>query len=297
VKVLLTGGGGQLGRALAATVPSEVQLRSVSRTECDITELSIVEQVIGNFRPNVVINCAAYTAVDAAEENEELAFRVNGIGAGNVAKGADRVGARVIHISTDYVFDGRRSTPYPPDAPTNPLNVYGASKLKGEELVSAATPRATIVRAGWLYSHSGKNFLVSILAALRGTRPLLVVSDEHGCPTSAHEFAVAIWKTARLDLRGIFHWANLGSATRYEFAQEIKQIAQQLGLLREDPELRQVTAAEYARLAKRPTYSVLDSTELAQALDLSPSPWRQGLRTEMMRIAEKTGAVGRPVTD
>jgi dTDP-4-dehydrorhamnose reductase len=287
VKVLVTGGGGQLARALAATVPSGVQLRSVSRAECDITELSLVEQVIGTFRPDVVINAAAFTAVDEAEKNEELAFRVNAIGAENVAKCAERVEAQIIHISTDYVFDGRRSTPYPPEAPTNPINVYGASKLQGEKLVSAANSRATIIRAGWLYSLSGKNFVVSILAALHGSRRVSVVSDETGCPTSAHEFAGALWKTAGANLRGVHHWANRGVATRYELAQEIRQIAQQQGLLRGGAELRPVTAAEYARTAKRPSFSALDSTELAQALALSPSSWQEGLRDEMARIAEE----------
>jgi len=245
--------------------------------------MAIVEKVFTSFRPDIVINTAAYTAVDAAEDNEELAFRVNARGAENVAKAAELVGSRLIHISTDYVFDGTRSTPYPPDAPTNPINVYGASKLEGEKLALTATPSAAIIRAGWLYSTTGSNFFVSILRALRESRPLSVVSDQKGCPTSAHEFALAIWKMPAVSLRGIYHWANLGSGSWYDFAREIAQIAQQLGLLREEPEIRPVTTGEYARRARRPAYSVLDSTKLAGALEISPSSWQQALRSDMTR--------------
>lgn len=283
MRALITGADGQLARELVASAPSEVQLRAVSRAECDITQSPIVEKVFESFRPDIVINTAAYTAVDAAEENEELAFRVNARGAENVAKATGLAGARLIHISTDYVFDGRRSTPYPPDAPTNPINIYGASKLEGEKLALAAAPSAVIIRAGWLYSTTGRNFLVSILTALRASRPLSVVSDQKGCPTSAHEFALAIWKMPSVSLQGIYHWANLGSASWYDFAREIAQIAQQLGLLREEPKIRAVTTAEYAREAKRPSYSVLDPTTLAGALEVSPSFWQQALHGDMTR--------------
>lgn len=283
MKVLITGANGQLARELISTAPSEMVVRAVSRAECDITEFVSVEKVIKSFRPDIVINTAAYTAVDAAEQNEELAFRVNAHGAKNVATAAQIVGSRLIHISTDYVFDGRRSTPYPPDAPTNPINVYGASKLEGEKLVLIAAPSATIVRVGWLYSTSGKNFLVGTLAALRGGRSLSVVVDQRGCPTSAHDFALALWKLSNSGLRGTYHWANVGSATRYDFARDIAQIARRLELLREDPEIRPVTTQEFASRARRPRYSVLDGTKLARALNLSPSTWQQALESDMTR--------------
>lgn len=287
MRALITGAHGQLARELVATAPSGAELRSVSRAECDITQLAVVEKVFRSFRPDIVINTAAYTAVDAAEENVESAFGVNARGAENVAKIAELVGARLIQVSTDYVFDGCRSSPYPPDAPTNPISVYGASKLKGEELTLAAAPTAAIVRAGWLYSTSGKNFLVSILAALRASRPLSVVRDQVGCPTSAHEFAKTVWGIPGVGLRGVYHWSNAGSASWFDFAREIARIAHTLGLLREEPEVRPVTTEEYdrvARRAKRPAYSVLDSTKLARALEVSPSPWHEALRSDMTRV-------------
>ncbi len=283
MRVLITGADGQLARELVSTAPSEITLRALNRTECDVAELAIVEKSFASFRPDVIINTAAYTAVDGAEENEELAFRVNARGAENVARAAELVGSKLIHISTDYVFDGRRLTPYPVDAPTNPLNVYGASKLEGELLTFAAAPSAVVVRAGWLYSATGKNFLVSILSALRNSRPLSVVCDQEGCPTSAHEFAIAIWKMPGVSLRGFYHWANAGSASRYDFAREIARIAQQQGLVHKEPEIRPITTAESERRADRPSYSVLDPSKLAGALNLSPSPWQEALRSDMTR--------------
>jgi dTDP-4-dehydrorhamnose reductase len=283
VRALITGADGQLARELISSAPPEVQLRSFSRAECDITELPTVERIFKSFRPNVVINTAAYTAVDAAEENEGLAFRINAGGAENVAKAAELIGSRLIHISTDYVFDGRRTTPYPSDAPTNPVNVYGASKLEGERLAMAAAPSAVIVRAGWLYSTTGKNFLVKILTALRNSQPLSVVSDLEGCPTSAREFASAIWKTAGAGVRGVYHWANSGSCSWYGFACEIGQIAKQLGLLRGEPVISPVMTTEYATRANRPRYSVLDPTVLATVLQMSPTPWREALRRDISR--------------
>lgn len=283
MRVLITGADGQLARELVSTAPSEITLRALNRTECDVTELPIVENACASFRPDVVINTAAYTAVDAAEDNEELAFGVNAHGAENVAKAAELVGSRLIHISTDFVFDGRRSTPYPVDAPTNPLNVYGASKLEGERLTLLAAPSSVVVRAGWLYSTTGENFLVSILSALCESRPLSVVYDQEGCPTSAHEFAIAIWKMPSVRLRGIYHWANAGSASRYDFARGIERIAQQRGLVAEEREIRPITTGESARRANRPAYSVLDPSKLAGVLGLSPSPWQQALHADMTR--------------
>lgn len=281
MRALIIGADGQLARELVSTASAGVELRSVGRAECDITDSEIVDKVFKSFRPDIVINTAAYTAVDAAEENKKIAFEVNARGAENVAKAAELLGARLIHISSDYVFDGHRSTPYPPEAQTNPINVYGASKVEGEKLALAAAPSAAIIRAGWLYSTTGMNFLVTILAALRSSRSLSVVTDQEGCPTSAREFAVVLWKISGTGLRGIYHWSNSGSGSWYDFAREIAWVGQKLGLLGEEPEIRPVTTAEYPRPAKRPPYSVLDSTKLAEALEVSPSSWQQALLRDM----------------
>jgi dTDP-4-dehydrorhamnose reductase len=287
LRVLITGAGGQLARALALTAAVDVKLLAVTRTECDITQLETLEKLFRSFRPDVVINTAAYTAVDDAEENADLAFDVNARGAENVAKASELTGSSLIHISTDYVFDGLRSTAYPPDAPTNPINVYGASKLEGEKLALAASPSAVIIRVGWLYSPTGNNFLVKILTALRSSRALSVVRDQVGCPTSAREFAEAIWKVPGVRLRGAYHWANLGSGSWYDFAREIAQVAQQLGLLLDQPEIQPVATLENPLRAKRPRYSVLDSTKFAEALNVSASPWQHALRIDMTAAVDR----------
>jgi dTDP-4-dehydrorhamnose reductase len=284
---LITGAGGQLARALIETAPIEIQVYAVSKAECDITKLPIVEEVFRSFRPDVVINTAAYNAVDTAEESKQLALSVNATGAENVAKVAELGGSRLIHISTDYVFDGTRSTPYPPEATPNPLNTYGASKLAGEQRTLRVCPRSVVVRTSWLYSTVGNNFLTKILSALRGQRPVLVVSDQTGSPTSAHEFARAIWKMPNVNLRGVYHWANQGSGSRYDFAREIAKTARQLGLLAQAPDIVAVTTEMFPRAAKRPSYSVLDSTKLAGSLRVSPSAWQSALREEIARGLER----------
>jgi dTDP-4-dehydrorhamnose reductase len=283
VRALITGAGGQLARELVRAVPAGVEPKAVSRSECDITDPQAVDRVLTSFRPDVVINAAAYTAVDAAEEARDVAFRVNAQGAEHVARSAERAGARLVHISTDYVFDGDRSTPYPPDASPNPLNVYGQSKLEAERLVMSAAPSALVIRTGWLYSGSGKNFLTSILAALNGPRPLRVVNDQIGSPTSAPEFAAAIWKTLQSEISGVYHWSNLGAASWYDFAVEIARLVQQLEIRSAVPTIVAVTSDEYGSRARRPRYSVLDSTLLARTLQTSPSHWQQGILAALMR--------------
>lgn len=281
MKSVITGAAGQLGRCLVATKPPGVIVRAVDRQECDITDPRALNALFDNFRPDIVINTAAYTAVDAAESNKHLAFAINARGAGNVAEAAARCGARIIQISTDYVFDGNRSTPYPPEAAPAPLNVYGASKLEGEVRAAAAAPDALVIRAGWLYSWHGKNFLLSLMRLIGSSKPLKVVSDQTGCPTRAQELAAIIWKAAVAGLQGTYHWANAGRGSWYDFATEIAAAAQDLHLVDDVPSITAVTSEEYGSPARRPKFSVLDSTKLAALLDCSPLPWREALRQEM----------------
>lgn len=285
MRALITGGDGQLAGELVSTAPPEVELRALSRAECDISESLMVENVFKSFRPDLVINTAAYTAVDAAEDNQDLAFRVNARGAENVARAAKLVGSRLIHISTDYVFDGLGSTPYTPDAPTNPINVYGASKLEGEKLVLRATANAAVIRTSWLYSSTGRNFFISILSALSKGQPVSVVEDQHGCPTSAYDLAMTIWAGRSTSLSGIYHWANAGSTSWYDYAVRIAEMATDLGLLHGLLEIRPVAAADLRRRAKRPAYSLLDSTKLSKVLGMDPRHWEAALHDEVDRFS------------
>jgi dTDP-4-dehydrorhamnose reductase len=279
VRILITGADGQLARALVATAPPGVALRPVSRTECDITEGPVVDKVFRSFGPDIVINTAAYTAVDAAEENKELAFLVNARGAENVAKAAELVGSRLIQISTDYVFDGRRSTPYPPDAPTLPLNEYGKSKMAGEEAVQREAADALIIRTGWLYSTTGKNFLLRMLELLRSGVTPRVVTDQRGTPTFAVDLANVLWLCAGLpELKGTYHFANAGHSSWYEFAVEIRALVAVESAPNRVPEVVPVTTAEYNAPAARPRYSVLDSSALLGVLSCDARSWQAALR-------------------
>jgi dTDP-4-dehydrorhamnose reductase len=241
--------------------------------------MEVLENVVKSFKPDIILNTAAYTAVDAAEKNEELAFRVNARGAENVAKAASIVGSRLIHISTDYVFDGERLSPYPPEAPAHPLNVYGASKLGGEEAVRAESPSALIIRSGWVYSTTGKNFVFRILDLLRNGIAPRVVTDQRGTPTLAADLAEVLWLCAACPhLKGTYHFANAGESSWYDFACEIRGLlaGERVGILL--PEIIPVTSAEYNAPAARPRYSVLDSRALLGILRHGARSWRAALR-------------------
>jgi dTDP-4-dehydrorhamnose reductase len=284
MRVLITGSGGQLAGELARRAPRDATVMSVSRAECDITDNLAVERRVGDFHPDAIINTAAYTAVDLAEDAREMAFAVNAGGARNVATAASRIGARVIQISTDYVFDGRRSTPYAVDAKPNPLSVYGASKLEGELAVMEADGNARIVRAGWLYSARGKNFFLTILGRLSQAAPLRVVNDQVGVPTAARELADFLWwLTENPSDQRIMHWANSGEASWYEFAAAIAEIAQERGLTDHPTTIEPITTEELRppQRARRPTYSVLDATDSWQKSGRIASHWRLALASTL----------------
>jgi dTDP-4-dehydrorhamnose reductase len=294
VKALITGAGGQLARQLIVTAPSGIELKAVARNECDISDRRGIGRLFDSFRPELVVNTAAYTAVDAAEDAPELAYLVNAKGAENVARAAQMVGARLIQISTDYVFDGNRSTPYPPDAATNPLNVYGASKLEGETLAIAANASTLVIRAGWLYSDYGKNFLMSIMRVLNGASPLRVVHDQVGSPTSVTDLVRVIWKAANAELCGVAHWASLGSASWYEFAVEIARLARQHGIFEVTPPIIGVTTEEYGSRAERPRYSVLDITDLSIRIGATAVAWQDSLAETVERLAKRLPSASEP---
>ena len=267
-------------------MPPGTNVKGASREECDVTSPGAVDTVVEDFHPDVVINTAGYTAVDQAEDAPGEAFAVNAGGARNIAAAAKRAGARIIHISTDYVFDGRRSTPYPPEAKPNPLSVYGASKLAGEREVAEAAPDAVIVRCGWLYGARGKGFLNTVLSRASGRETLRVVDDQVGVPTSAREFAEFIWwLVASPGHSGLMHWANSGQATRYQFAKAIAEIALEQALIERLPQIEPVATSDIVTKASRPAYSVLDATDSWRAMGRSAAPWRDALASTLDEIA------------
>jgi dTDP-4-dehydrorhamnose reductase len=261
-----------------------------THAECDITIAKAVEKTIEDFRPDVIINAAAYTNVDGAESDREGAFAVNATGAGNLARGAREQGCRLIHISTDYVFDGSQRTPYSPTAPTAPLGVYGASKLAGEQEVVASGAVANIVRTAWIYAEHGRNFLRAILRQLEAGNDLRVVNDQVGTPTSAFDFAAFLWKCAANPPRQqILHWTNSGTGTWYDFAVSIQELAAARGLVGRGSKIFPVPASEYPTRAQRPSYSVLDCS-LAWEIWGPARDWRIALAETLDRLARDAGS-------
>jgi dTDP-4-dehydrorhamnose reductase len=263
---LVTGAGGQLGQALLQYAPEGWKLRGCDRSQLDITNAAQVHQVVAEFAPTAIINAAAYTAVDKAESEPELARAINALGAENMARAAAEYGARIIQISTDFVFDGQRSTPYPPDAPTNPLNVYGQTKCEGEERVRAAAGElATILRTAWVYGPVGHNFMLTMLRLLQEREELRVVSDQVGTPTSTRSIAGAVYHllAENSGAGSTLHWTDAGVASWYDFASVIRAQLIQQGS-ESVANIHPIPTSAYPTPAQRPSYSVLARPEIVE---------------------------------
>jgi dTDP-4-dehydrorhamnose reductase len=278
MNILITGAKGQLGGELLKQQPNGMNVSSFDAKELDITKLAMVQELVKATNPQVIINAAAYTQVDKAENEPEQAYRVNVEGIANLAKSSGK-STRIIHISTDFVFDGKANSPYLPLAPTNPLSVYGHTKRQGEQvLLEIAPERSCIVRTAWLYSAGSKNFMDTMLKLMSSKDSLGVVADQRGTPTACHGLALALWRLVQLPhLKGIFQWTDEGETTWHGFACEILRLALKYGLLERTLPINAITTAEYPTPAKRPGYSVMDKTETYDALGLKANPWQQSL--------------------
>jgi dTDP-4-dehydrorhamnose reductase len=279
--VLVVGAGGQLGRELSRTVPESVQLSALDASGLDITDQQLVMEQVISKRPDWIINAAAYTAVDKAEEQSDMAYRVNRDGAANLATAAKQAGARLIQISTDFVFDGTKSSPYQVDDVPNPQSVYGASKQLGDEAVlSVFSSEALIIRTAWVYSNHGQNFVKTMLRLMAKQEELGIVADQIGTPTWAHGLARMIWQAMEAELTGMHHWTDAGVASWYDFAVAIYEEAKVLGLLsaQQQCRIKPIRTRDYPTPAKRPAYSVLDKTTLWNTLAIEPEHWRTALR-------------------
>ena len=285
MRVLLVGGSGQLGRELQRCKPGEVDLLALGSSELDLREAETVAARVSGFRPRVIINCAAYTAVDRAENEQEAAFGVNGQGAANLAQAARAVGAYCLQVSTDFVFDGTQSRPYLPTDRTNPLGVYGASKLAGEQMALAAYPEGVaIVRTAWLYSACGNNFVTTMLRLMGERETLGVVADQVGTPTWGRGLAEALWQMSRVQSKGIYHWTDAGVASWYDFAVAIQEEAASLGILEEMTEILPIKGSDSPSFAARPGYSAMDTSETRQELGMPGAHWRENLRTMLKEL-------------
>ena len=289
LKVLITGANGQLGKALQLAKPDNVLTFGFGRNELDIADGSAVRSTIEMLKPDIVINAAAYTAVDKAESEPDQALLINSTGVRNLALALQPIEhARLIHVSTDFVFDGKSSSPYSTDAVANPSSVYGSTKYQGECIaMELLGNRALIMRTAWLYAGVGKNFLLTMLRLMRERGEVRVVSDQVGTPTSANSLAKVLWQCVlRSGLSGIYHGTDAGVASWYDFAVAIAEEAVSLGLLNDMVSVIPIATADYPTPAVRPAYSVLDKSRTYDRLDLLPVHWRQELRQVLGELVD-----------
>ncbi len=287
MKVVITGGGGQLAWELGRTVPANIEPVILSRADLDIADARSVGDTIADLQPDAVINAAAYTQVDGAEKDEEQAFRVNADGPHHLAAACGAHNARLLHISTDFVFDGRACRPYKVDAPTGPLGVYGASKLAGEDAVKEMNAgRWAIIRTAWVYSSHGSNFVKTMLRLMAEKPALNIIADQIGSPTWAHELARACWRALEASISGTFHFTGAGVASWYDFAVAIQSLGLENNLLDKAIPITPIPTEKYPTPATRPAYSVLDNSRLHEALpDLVPVHWRSCLEKMLRELA------------
>ncbi len=286
MKAVIVGAEGQLGRELVRSCPRHINCVPASRAELDICAREMSLRFLQDHQPQLLINCAAYTAVDGAESKPDLAVEINAGGVANLAKAASQVGARIIHVSTDFVFDGEATEPYGVDAQTRPLGVYGHSKLAGEMRLQEILPLdSAIVRTAWLYSARGSNFVNTMLRLMNERSELRVVADQVGAPTWARGLAMVLWSLAdHREAHGVYHWTDAGSCSWYDFARAIYGHGHALGLIANELEIEAIGTEDYPTPAARPAYSVLDCQRLEGVLGYRREPWEQQLQAMMKEL-------------
>ncbi|PSN16432.1 dTDP-4-dehydrorhamnose reductase [filamentous cyanobacterium CCT1] len=296
-QILLIGSTGQLGQELLQMLSPHYEVTASNRNQIDLTAPETIRDIITRQRPKVIINAAAYTAVDKAETEPDLAFAINATAPQIIAETAQRVGASFIHVSTDYVFSGQHHLPYQEIDPPQALGVYGRSKLAGENLVQQACDRAIILRTAWVYSAYGKgNFVKTMLRLGRDREELKVVMDQVGTPTWAQQISEVIsqllpmFNTPALDLEkmGVYNCTNSGVASWYDFAIAIFEEAQELGFPLKIKHVHPITTDEFPTLAQRPAYSVLSNQKLISILGASAPHWRSSLRQMLSQLYKNT---------
>ncbi len=283
-RILITGGSGQVGHCLKAQLEGCAELSIPDSSALNIADRRSVRQAVETFRPDYIINAAAYTAVDKAESDAERAFAVNRDGARHLAEAAEAAGAAMLHISTDYVFDGAGGAPYDEAAPTVPQNIYGASKLVGEQAVLAACRRAVVMRTSWVFGAHGQNFVKTMLRLGRERDSLGIVADQYGAPTAAADIAAALITIVRrhtpeqlAERAGIYHYCGSPYASWFEFAETIFAEAAAQGVLAKIPAVKPIATADYPTPAKRPADSRLDCGKIRTVFGIGPCDWHSAL--------------------
>lgn len=278
-RLALIGAGGMLGSMVARSAPAGWEVLALQRPEFDLTDREQVDRVLDRLAPEVIINCAAFTQVDACETQEALATRINGDGPGYLAQAAKRLGAVLVHITTDYVFDGTKTEPYREDDPTNPLSAYGRSKRAGElAILKSGLEQYFIIRTSWLFGPDGKNFVETILRLAQEREELRVVADQVGSPTYTADLAAAIFRLLATQEYGIYHVSNQGACSWHEFAGEIVARFTQLSGQVKIKNIVPIATLEYPLPAKRPGYSLLSKHKYEATVGAGLPPWQDALQ-------------------
>ena len=257
----------------------------MSRDQLDITDLEQVTRSINSIKPDWVINAAAYTAVDKAESDSAGAYAINAEGAANLATAAQAINSRLLHISTDFIFDGKNNRPYLPEDVPNPLGIYGASKLAGEQKVREILGGETlIIRTAWVYSAHGNNFVKTMLRLMGERDTLGVIEDQVGTPSWAAEIARAVYLSIENNLRGVYHWTDTGAASWYDFSVAIYELGKEAGLINNSVTINPIPTEAYPTPAERPPYSILNKDSLRKAINYTGKHWRDSLSQMIMEI-------------
>lgn len=291
MRLAVTGKNGQVVSALQALAGPGLEIVALGRPELDLARPDTVFKALREAKPDVVVSAAAYTAVDKAESEPDIAFAVNRDGAKAVARAANDIGVPVIHISTDYVFDGTKTTAYVENDPTGPASVYGRSKLEGEQAVSESTDNYAVLRTAWVYSEYGSNFVKTMLRLSESRDEINVVADQFGCPTSANDIAIAIVSIAKrlatdpsAHLRGVFHMSGTGETNWAGFAKQIFAFSAKNG--GKSIVVNDITTAQYPTPARRPTNSRLDCCKLEEVYGIRLPEWQTSTRAVMAALAQ-----------
>ena len=283
-KFLITGAKGQVGHCLTQQLTSKAEILAVDRDELDITDQSAVKKIVETFKPDVIINAAAHTAVDRAESEVELSEAINVKGPQYLAEAANEIGAVILHISTDYVFEGTGTGEYKEDDQTNPQGVYGRTKLAGEIAVQQANPSSIILRTAWVFGEHGHNFVKTMLRLAKDRDSLGIVGDQFGGPTYAGDIAKALIEIANQILAGkenafgVYHFTGKPYVSWYEFAKAIFVEAESQNILKKSPLVNSIATSDYPTPAKRPANSRLDLTKIKQVFNIEPSDWQKALK-------------------
>ena len=285
MKILLTGGSGQVGQEILKLKPQGIQIINPSRNKLDLSDYDACKNYVKEHRPDWIINCGAYTQVNAAEKNIELSQKINSYAPAAFTEAINEMKTNLLHLSTDFVFDGNQNFPYRENQTRNPLSQYGASKALGEELIEKKIKnidKVTILRTSWVVSPRGKNFILTMLKLHSEKDIIKVVSDQIGCPTSTGDLAKVCWKIIMIKkkkkLPFILHWSDAGIASWFDIAVAVGELAKELGINKNEAIVFPINSSEYPTPAKRPKYSLLDTRQTSRILNLQGTHWRKNLK-------------------